>query len=118
MSTLEQRAEAFLALADAAIDGKWQVGENTDDWERQFPNPFKRGTDDVDLANARLWVAARNDAPTLIRDLLAESKRLAVEHDAALAREGALRSLLNDREAIGRILAVLAHIEVRGSPGL
>ena len=75
MTTLKQRAEAFLALADRATAGPWasQLEANAD---------------------AVFIVAAGNDAPALIRDLLAENRQPAVQRDAPLAGGKLLLELL------------------------
>ena len=83
MSDLQTRAEAFLALADNATPGVWEDGA-------LMGRPtifFARGNHTTPIAviydeainaddNLPFVVAARNDAPGLVADLLAEVERL------------------------------------------
>ena len=77
-TSLEQRAAAFLALAEKATLGPWMTRNNGLYAQYIFTllnrngtiGHFNEGYDSLFSA------AARNDAPALVADLLAEVRRL------------------------------------------
>mgnify|MGYP001595539327 CR=1 FL=1 len=70
--SLEQRAAAFLALAEKATEGPWTRRPGG----KGVMFPYDKVTNEHAEANASLMIAARNDAPALVADLLAEVRRL------------------------------------------
>lgn len=85
--TLRQRAQAFLAAADKAPPAPWglEIDFADDDWghshscilgvkdaEGKLAAHFEDQPDNVQEAVALFALAARNDAPALVADLLAE----------------------------------------------
>ncbi len=75
MSSLPERAAAFLALAEKALDAPWAVRFGT----YAVHQPELHYWIPQDINDSNFVVAARNDAPALVRDLLAENERLVQE---------------------------------------
>ena len=80
---LDTRAQAFLAAAEKATEGPWTLVETgaTDlpwfvGFQAHKEGGWEKDSTLMDKANAVFIVASHNDAPALVRDLMAEVKRL------------------------------------------
>ena len=98
-ANLEQRAAAFLALAEKATTDNLPNGER---------KPWFESIEDF----YSLYLAARNDAPALVADLLAKNRRLQEERDLAVAHDS---QPYPTAEAYEKVCALLeaAKVEVR-----
>ena len=78
MTDLRARAESFLAAAQNASPAPWRATSHCDVWSPMklvVRHAFSSATEG-DADNADFIVAARNNAPALVGDLLAEVERL------------------------------------------
>lgn len=77
--SIEQQAQTFLDLAEKAYPGPWTTdGEHIDAPDKHIVC-FGHDYDDyggMEIQDAAFIVAARNDAPVLIRELLEENALL------------------------------------------